>query len=79
MYFNSLKASYVISYHCTSMFFFMEFIEAGDLVQMKYFELSPKHDRSFEGGIEFMNVRMDAKRIKLDSNVTKHLFIDIFF
>jgi len=45
----------------------------GDLAKKKYFEVTVEHERSVEGIIEFMNVAMDAKRVKLDSSFAKHL------
>lgn len=32
-----------------------------------------KHERSSKGITEFMNVTMDAKCVKLDSNLAKHI------
>ena len=50
-----------------------DIVDAGDLAKKKYFELTPESERSSEGITAFMNVAMDAKRVKLDSSLAKHL------
>jgi hypothetical protein len=47
--------------------------DAEDLAKKKYFELTPESERSSEGITAFMNAAMDAKRVKLDSSLAKHL------
>ena len=43
--------------------------------RIKYFELTPKNERSSEGITAFMIASMDAKHVKLDSSLTKYLSI----
>lgn len=50
-----------------------EIAEAGYLAQILFLQLTPKLDRSSEGVYKIMIATMDAKHIKLDSNLTKHL------
>ena len=38
-----------------------------------YFEVTIEYERFVEGITEFMNAAMDAKRIKLESSLAKHL------
>ena len=47
--------------------------DAGDLAKKKYFEVTVEHERSIEGITEFMNAAIDAKRVKQDSSLAKHL------
>ena len=39
----------------------------------KCFEVTVEHERFIEGITEFMNAAMDAKRVKLDPSLAKHL------
>ena len=64
--------SYFVFYKLYNLFGVI-FADAGYLAKKKYFELTPNNERSSEEITAFMNVTMDAKRVKLDSSLAKHL------
>ena len=43
------------------------------MARKKYFEITQEHERSDKGIYEFMNAALDAKRVKLNSSLAKHL------
>ena len=45
------------------------------MAKKKYFELSVNNESSSEGITTFMNAAMNAKRVKLDFSLLKHLSI----
>ena len=47
--------------------------DASDLSKKKYYEIIVEHERSVESKTEFMNVTIDAKRVKLNSSLAKYL------
>lgn len=48
---------------------------ARDLAKNKYFELTLKNKNSSEGINIFINASMNAKDVKVDNNLVKHLSI----